>query len=118
VRHLARHEIGLVALRHGDQQVGVLDACAGEDRRMRGVAGHRPQVETILQVRETLLVAVDNRDIVVFRNQTLGDTRADLSGAENDDPHFLDPPERQSALHHSRSSPRLPIFRPSWRNFR
>jgi hypothetical protein len=53
------------------------------------VAGHRLQVETILQVGQTILVAIDDRDVVVFRDETLGDTGTDLAGAKNDDPHFF-----------------------------
>jgi hypothetical protein len=87
VRHLAGDEIGLIALGHGDQQVGVIQAGAGQNRRMRGVADYRLQIEAILQVRQTLLVAVDHRDVVVFRGETLRDTGPDLSGAQNDDTH-------------------------------
>jgi hypothetical protein len=38
---------------------------------------------------QAVLVAVDDRDVVVFGNQTFGDAGPDLAGAENDDPHFL-----------------------------
>ena len=48
VRQLAGDQVGLVALRHGDQHVGVLGAGIAHHRRRRRIAEHRAQVKAIL----------------------------------------------------------------------
>jgi hypothetical protein len=45
---LARHQVGLVALRHRQQQIGVARAGQLEHGRMGGVARDRPQIEPVL----------------------------------------------------------------------
>jgi hypothetical protein len=87
VCHLAGDEIGLIALGHGNQQVGVVQTGIGQYRRMRCVADDRLQVKAILQMRQPLMVAIDHRDIVVFRDEAFGDAGTDLASAENDDTH-------------------------------
>ncbi|EXI84798.1 MAG: hypothetical protein AW12_02387 [Candidatus Accumulibacter sp. BA-94] len=92
VRDLAGDQIGLITLGHGNQQVGVLQAGVGEHGRMRTVADDRAQVHAVLQVRQALVVAIDHRDVVILGNKTFGNTRTDLAGTENDDPHFYRSP--------------------------
>jgi hypothetical protein len=48
VRHLAGNEIGLIALRDRDQQIGVLQPGTGQHRGIGRIADHRLQVEAIL----------------------------------------------------------------------
>ena len=84
---LARDHVGLVALRDGEQHVGVARAGLLQHRRVRGVAGHGAQIEAVLQAFQPGRVDVDDRDVVRFGDQVLGDRGADLSGAEYDDAH-------------------------------
>jgi len=90
MRQLAGDKIRLVALRHRDQQVGIFGTGVAQHRGRRRVADHRAQVETILQLGETLAVVIDYRNVVLFRNQTFGNAGTDLARAKNDD--FHDPP--------------------------
>ena len=87
LRHLAHHQIGLVARRQRQQQVGVVQPGAFEHRRQHGVADDRAQIEAHLELLQPFGVGVDHRDVVIFRNQALRHASAHLSCAENDDFH-------------------------------
>jgi hypothetical protein len=97
VEHLrgevAGDEVGLVALRRRDQHVGVVGARVAQHRGLRGVAGDGAQVEPVLQLGEARRVGVDDGDVVLFRDEALGDRRADPSGAQDDDLHAAGAPE-------------------------
>ena len=84
-------QVGLVALRHGNQQVGILGAGLAQGRRAGGVARHGAQVEALLQQREPACVGVDDRDVVGLRHQAFGHRGADLAGTEDDDLHCSSP---------------------------
>ena len=70
---------------------GLFGTGAAQHRRRRRVANHRAQVETILQLGETLAVVIDHRYVVLFRNEAFGDARADLARAKNDYFHDFPP---------------------------
>jgi hypothetical protein len=81
---LARDHVRLVALRHGQDHVGVARAGLLEHRGVRGVADDRSQVEPVLQLLEAFRVDVYYGDVVGFGNQAFRDGRPDLSRAKND----------------------------------
>ena len=89
----------LVRLGHRDQQVGVGRPGDLEDGGRGGIAGHDAQVETLLEGIEALDVAVNDGDVVGFRNQAFSDRAANLASAENDDLHCVLPPGREAAGH-------------------
>ena len=91
MRNLAGNKIGLIALRHRNQQIGVFRPRITQRRRVGGVTGNCPQIKAILQVLQAFPVAIDNRYVVIFGNQAFRNTGADLASAENDYFHFASP---------------------------
>ena len=91
-RELACHQIRFIALRDCNQHVGILDPGIHQDRRMRGASGHRPQVVAILQHAQPRLVDIDDRDIVLLRNQALSQRSPDATGTKNDNFQEGSPP--------------------------
>ena len=81
MRNLARNEIGLIALGHGNQQIGIVETGTCQYRRVGRVADYRLQVESIVQLRQALMVAIDHRNVVVFGDQALSNAGADLASA-------------------------------------
>ena len=77
MRQLAGHEVSVVALRHGDDHVGIGGPGCAQYRRRRRIADHRSQVEPVLQLGESLPVVVDDRDVVFFGDQALGNACAE-----------------------------------------
>jgi hypothetical protein len=77
----------LVVLGHRNHQIGIFRPGSPQHRRHRGVTGHRAQIKTILQLCQTLAIAVDDGDVVLFRNQPLCQAGSHLPGTENDDLH-------------------------------
>ena len=84
---LAGHQVGLVALGHGDEQVRIVQAGVAEDGRQGRIAAHGAQVEPVLQGGQALPVVVHDGDVVGLVHQGLGHAGADLAGTENDDLH-------------------------------
>jgi hypothetical protein len=83
---LAGDQIGLVALGHGDDHVGIVGAGIAQHAGRCRIADHGAQVELVLQLHQAWAVVVDHRDVVFFRNQAFGHAGTDLAGPEND--HF------------------------------
>ncbi len=86
---LARDHVDLVALRDREQHVRVSRAGLLQHRRLRGVAGHGPQIETVLQSLQPRGVDIDDGNVVCFGYEVLGDRGTDLPGAKNDDAHIM-----------------------------
>ena len=81
---LAGDDVDLVAVGQRNQYIGVGDAGGFQYRRMGGVAGHRADVDAILQVAQHLLIVVDDGDFVGgLARQALRRGAAHLPGAED-----------------------------------
>jgi hypothetical protein len=85
VRDPAGDDVHLVQARAGHEDVGLLDARAAEDLGGRPAPLDELDVELLESVRG-LGIAVDHDDFVPGR-QRLGEAEADLSAADDDDPH-------------------------------
>ncbi len=89
LRQLTGHQVGLVALRHRNHQVGIRRPGVAQHAGRRCVADHRTQIQLVLQRHQARSVVIDDSDIVFFGNQPLGHAGTDLAGTENDDFHTL-----------------------------
>ena len=80
VGDLARDDVDLVRVRHRDHEVGVLGAGGEERRGMGRVAGHRADVEAVLQLAQDVVAGVDDGDVVrLLARQLLRGGAADLA---------------------------------------
>jgi hypothetical protein len=86
----ARHHVHFIRARERNDDVGLGGARRFEHRRIRGIAGDRANVETILQISQGVFVHVDDGDFVrLFARQVIRSGATDLPGAEDDDFHRL-----------------------------
>jgi hypothetical protein len=88
VSDLAGDHVGLVAVGHGDDHVGILGAGADQYVRVRTVADDGANIQTVLQLLQYLRIAIDDRDVVELAGEIVRDRGPDLAGAENDDLHI------------------------------
>src|SRR6266568_1656417 len=95
---LARDQIGLIALRHRNHHVAVLDTRLDQHRGVRGAAEHGAQIEAVLEVAQPRAVDIHDRDVVGFGHQVFRDRRADLASAEDDDFQGANPREKVRIL--------------------
>ncbi len=96
-RQFARDQIYLVALRHGQQHIGVGDARLFQYRRMRRVANQRAQIQPVLQLAQLLAIRIDHGDVIRFADQVFRHRRADLSRTQNQNLQNFTFPERRDA---------------------
>jgi hypothetical protein len=87
VRDLAGNKIGVVALGHRNQQVGVAGTGLAQRHWRRPVTTDGAQIETVLKSGKPHRIAVYDDNVVFLGNQVLGNTGANLAGAEDDDLH-------------------------------
>ena len=125
LRQLARHQIRLVALRHRDHEVAVLDTRLHQHRGVRSAAEHRTKVQPVLQAAQSRPVDVHHGDVVGFGREAFGDGRADLARAEDHDFHDGNPREKGRILFRIAISAQdptqssfLPVNMPSALSFR
>ncbi|CFO08571.1 Uncharacterised protein [Bordetella pertussis] len=86
-RDLARHQVGRVGSRAGDEQVGVVGAGRLQHRYLDAVALHHAQVEAILQVAQLADVGIDDRDVVLLGHQVFGHAGANAPRPHDEDLH-------------------------------
>jgi hypothetical protein len=85
---LAGNHVDFVAVRERDDHVGAGTARGLEHGRVRSVAGHRADIEPVLQVAQDLIAGIDDRHVVdLLAGKLLRGRAADLAGAEDDDFH-------------------------------
>ena len=87
IGHLAGDHVGLVAVGHRDEHVGIFGAGPLQYIGTRAVAGDGADVEAVLEVAQHIGVGIDHGDVVGLAGQVLGQRAADLSGTEYDDLH-------------------------------
>ena len=80
VGDLAGDHVGLVAIGHRHQHVGVVGAGLAQHRGERGLALYGADVEAVAEVAQAVAVGVDHGDVVGFAGQVLGQCAADLAG--------------------------------------
>ena len=86
-RELGRHDVAVVALGHGQEDVGALGAGAAQDVLVGAVAADRPAAERRRQAVERVGPGVDDDDLVTGPVVGVGDGRADAAAAHDDDLH-------------------------------
>jgi len=59
----------------------------GENLRMRAAPDDGQDVERVVETSQLGRIEIDDRDIVAFAAETVGDVRADLAGAHYDYVH-------------------------------
>ncbi len=74
-------------MRHGDDHVGIFRPGLAQHTGRCRIADDRPQVELVLQLHQARPVAIDDGNVVFFRDQPLGHAGANLASAKNDDFH-------------------------------
>ena len=87
IGNLAGDHVDLVAVAHGQYQVSVFRACAPQRVRVRAIAMHGAQVQTVLQLLQTATVQIDHGDVVGLVDEIFGHRGSDLTGTEDDDLH-------------------------------
>jgi hypothetical protein len=80
-------DVGLVALGHAAEQVGVGGADLGEHLRRGAVARHDERVEVAAQGLEPPLVLIDDGDVVALAAERPRDVLAHVAGADDDHAH-------------------------------
>jgi hypothetical protein len=99
-------DVVLVVARDGDDDVGRSgDAGALEDEELRAVAVDRAVLELLLQPLEAGAVLLDERDLVVEREERAGDADPDLAPADDDDEHQTRSPPSADSLRASMAVP-------------
>ena len=84
VADLARHHVHFVAVRCGDQQVGVFRAGGQERIWPRGMAVNRLQVQPVLQFLQARAIGVHHRDIHGLAGQVNGQRPTRLPSAKDE----------------------------------
>ena len=87
MRDLAGDHVDLVGAGHRDQHVGIFAAGLTQNVGVGRGTDHRPDVETVLQFAQPLLVDIHDRDVVLFIGQMFGQRTADLTGTQNNNFH-------------------------------
>ena len=90
-RDQAGQKVDLIVCGGGDQQVGLLNARFLEHMVAGAAARYRGNVQHIGQLAEPPLGQVDQRQVVPLRRKLLGQRRADLAAAYNNDAHTAPP---------------------------
>ncbi len=84
---LAGDHVGLIAVGHRHQHVGIVRAGLAQDGRERGAALYGADVQAVAEITQAFTIGVDDGDVVGFAGQVFGQRSADLACAENDDFH-------------------------------
>ena len=87
IADLARHHVHFVAVRCGDQQVGIFRAGGQERIWPRGMAVNRLQVQPVLQFLQARAVGVHHRDIDGLAGKVNSQRATRLSSTKNQDLH-------------------------------
>src|ERR687898_2434876 len=85
--HLADHEIVLVFSGHRDNDVGARGAGRSLSPRLGSISGHRDGTENVVDLSDAIGVALDEQDLVPFRQKVLRKVVADLAASGDDDVH-------------------------------
>jgi MoxR-like ATPase len=84
---VAGEHVRPVGVRHGDQQIRLLDARPVQHGRAGSVARDHQGVDAILQVGGSLFVVFDDDDVLTFSRETFGQVGPDRTCADDDDSH-------------------------------
>ena len=91
VGDLAGDHVGLVAVGHSHQHVGIVGTGLAQHRRKRRAALHRTNVQAVAQVAQALGIGVDHGDVVGFAGQMFGQRATHLPCSKDDDFHPVTP---------------------------
>ena len=89
--HLAGDHVGLVAVGHRHQHVGIVGTGLTQYRGQRAAALHGADIQAIAEVAQALAVGVDHGDVVGLAGQVFRQRAADLPCTEDDDFHPVTP---------------------------
>ena len=78
----AGDQIDLIALRDGQQHVGIGDASLLKRGRVRGIAGQGAQIQPVLQLAQLVAVGIDDGNVVCLAHQAFRYRGTDLSCTE------------------------------------
>ena len=81
------HDVRLVDRRHGDQQVGLLDARRRERHRIGAAPPEGHDVQVLVHLTEAFCVRLDQDHVVALAAEAFGNVGADLAGTHHDYAH-------------------------------
>ena len=89
LRHQTGNHVDLIAVRAGNQYVGITNIRVSERRRAAGIAFNRQNVQRVLDNILTLSVQLHNNHIKLILSEQLSNTKAQLACASYNNTHFM-----------------------------